>query len=213
MHKCKHCNQEFDISNKPRGWMANHSRWCDMNAKRQKYVDRLKSNDNVLLMNAAKKRTGKTNRYTKARLEDRAVPSHSRKGLIGFKGTPHTEETIHLLRQKALASPHRRLVRGICEYKGVRLDSSWELVLAKRLDEQSIEWNRPNPIPWVDNEQITHNYFPDFYLPEYDLFLDPKNPYAIKAQKKKLDCLLLQYKNIVILDTLEKCKNYTIDIK
>ena len=117
------------------------------------------------------------------------------------------------MRQKALASPHRRLVRGICEYKGVRLDSSWELVLAKRLDEQSIEWNRPNPIPLVDNEQITHNYFPDFYLPEYDLFLDPKNPYAIKAQKKKLDCLLLQYKNIVILDTLEKCKNYTIDIK
>ena len=41
IRKCKHCNVEFDISDKPSGWMANHSRWCNENPKRQDYVDKL----------------------------------------------------------------------------------------------------------------------------------------------------------------------------
>ena len=31
---CKHCKMEFEIENKPKGWFANHSRWCDKNPKR-----------------------------------------------------------------------------------------------------------------------------------------------------------------------------------
>ena len=46
---------------------------------------------------------------------------------------------------------------------------------------------------------------------KYDVFLDPKNPQAIKVQKEKLDCLLTQYKNIIIIDNLEACKNFTVD--
>ena len=207
---CKHCKAGFDISDKPKGWMANHSRWCDENPKRKEYVDKLKKNNNVGAMNEAKKKSGAYNHYLKARIEGREVPTNPRKGKTGFKGTPHTEETKQLLREKALASPHRRLKKGTVMYKGILLDSSWELELAKRLDELEIKWVRPHPIPWVDEEGVTHNYFPDFYLEDYDLFLDPKNPFAIKVQQKKLDCLLEQYKNIVIIDSIEKCKHYSV---
>ena len=206
---CKHCKKEFDISDKPSGWMANHSRWCDENPKRQEYVEKLSKNNNVGAMNAAKKKSGIHNQYTKARIEGREIPESPMKGKPGtFLGRTHTEETKQLLREKALASPHRRLKKGVIEYKGILLDSSWELELAKRLDELEIKWVRPDPIHWVDKEGVTHNYFPDFYLEDYDLFLDPKNPQAIKVQKKKLDCLLTQYPNIVIIDSLEKCKQY-----
>lgn len=204
---CKHCKEEFDISEKSKGWMANHSRWCNANPKRQAYIDNLKNN--IHLMCEAKKKSGFTNQYTKAKLEGRDVPESPMKGKPGtFLGKKHTDETKQLLREKALASPHRRLKKGVVEYKGILLDSSWELELAKRLDELEIKWVRPDPIPWIDEEGVTHNYFPDFYLEEYDLFLDPKNTQAIKVQQKKLNCLLTQYKNIVIIDSLDKCKQY-----
>ena len=43
MHKCKWCNKEFNLSNKPKGWMANHSRWCDKNPKRNDYINTIKN--------------------------------------------------------------------------------------------------------------------------------------------------------------------------
>lgn len=88
------------------------------------------------------------------------------------------------------------------------LDSTWELSLAKRLDQLNVNWTRPEPIQWIDKSGVSHNYFPDFYLEDYDLYLDPKNPQAIKFQTEKLNCLLTQYKNIVILHSIEECENY-----
>lgn len=209
---CKYCKKQFDISNKSKGWMANHTRWCHDNPKRNEYVEALKCNgdsNRILLMNSARKKTGITNQYTKSKIKGYEIPVSPRKGKPG-KSTPHTEETKQLLREKALASPHRRLKKGTVEYKGILLDSTWELELAKRLDELNIKWVRPDPIPWIDEEGVTHNYFPDFYLEDYNLFLDPKNPQAIKVQKKKLDRLLTQYQNIVIIESIKECKNFSI---
>ena len=213
IRKCKHCKDEFNISNKPKGWMANHSRWCDKNPKRQEYVDKLKNNgsiSNVELMNAARKKSGVHNQFEKAKIEGKKVPDHPMKGkeVPALQGKKHTEETKQKIKEKALASPHRRLRKGMVKYNGIMLDSSWELALAKRLDELEIKWIRPDPILWTDKDNIEHSYFGDFYLPEQDLYLDPKNPHAIKVQKEKLDCLLTQYENIVIIDSLEKCKQY-----
>ena len=53
-----------------------------------------------------------------------------------------------------------------------------------------------------------HNYFPDFYLPDYNLYLDPKNPHAVTVQKKKLDLLLKQHTNIRLILTLDDCKTF-----
>lgn len=193
MSICKHCKKEFDKKS-----ISNHSRWCDLNPKRSQY------NENLYKARAAK--TNFNNQFTYGAIVSDETKEKQR---LASTGRKHTEETKQHLREKALASPHRRLKKGVVEYRGILLDSSWELELAKRLDELKIKWVRPDPIPWVDKEGIIHNYFPDFYLEDYDLFLDPKNPYAIKVQKKKLDCLLTQYKNIVIIDSIEKCRQYS----
>ena len=205
MSVCKHCKQEFDISDKPKGWMANHSRWCDKNPKRSEYKNgSLKA---VEAMNASRKRSGIKNQYSYGA---KCSEETKEKIRIASTGRKHTEETKRKISEIALKQTHRRLKKGVIEYKGILLDSSWELELAKRLDELEVKWVRPDPIPWIDEEGVTHNYFPDFYLEDYDLYLDPKNPHAIKVQKKKLDRILTQYKNIVIIDSLEKCKQYSV---
>lgn len=120
------------------------------------------------------------------------------------------------MREKALASPHRRLVRSIRKYTQkdgtiVNLDSYWEEALAIRLDELNVNWIRPEPIKWIDDNGITHNYFPDFYLVDFDVYLDPKNPYAIKAQENKIKCLTKQIKNLIIITSVKACNTYTPD--
>lgn len=163
--------------------MANHSRWCDKNPKRKEYVE--KSKNSIEAMNTARKKSGFLNAFEKARIKGEKIPVHPMKGKNSvLKGKKHTEKTKQILREKALKSKHRRLRRGIIEYNGLKLDSSWELELAKRLDKLEIEWIRPDPLVWVDDDGITHNYFPDFYLPKHDLYLDPKNSYAVKVQEK-----------------------------
>ncbi len=126
----------------------------------------------------------------------------------GFRGRLHSEETKKIQKQKALESKHRRLLKNTVQYKGVLLDSSWELALAKRLDDLNIEWIRPNPLKWKDYSGIEHNYFPDFYLPHYDLYLDPKNPQAFKVQMEKIKILSETYANIIWLKSLSDCLNF-----
>lgn len=62
MSICKHCHKEFDISDKPKGWMANHSRWCELNPKRKNY-----GKESVAAMNSARIKNGNLNQYVKAK--------------------------------------------------------------------------------------------------------------------------------------------------
>jgi hypothetical protein len=72
-------------------------------------------------------------------------------------------------------------VRPSCriKYKNVILGSSYELILAKSLDEFNIEWTQPNRIQYKDPNGKIRTYSPDFYLPEYNVYLDPKNDFLI----------------------------------
>jgi hypothetical protein len=195
MTYCTHCNQEFD-----KRQIANHSRWCEENPKRDEYKRNLKK--------ARDARVNFKNQFSYGAV----VSDETREKLrVSATGKRHTEEVKDIIRQKALASKHRRLKKNVFIYNNILLDSSWELELAKRLDELQIAWIRPDPIPWIDELGQTHNYFPDFYLVDYDIYLDPKNKHARKVQEKKLKLLLDQYHNIVILPSLECCKSYSVN--
>jgi hypothetical protein len=75
----------------------------------------------------------------------------------------------------------RRHSRKDFNYKGVILNSSYEKKVAEELDENRIKWTRPHPLVWEDAEGVTHRYYPDFYLPDFNVFLDPKNDYLING--------------------------------
>ncbi len=65
-------------------------------------------------------------------------------------------------------------------YNGIKLGSSYEYKVALSLDENYIKWIKPKPLKYVDIKGKIRNYFPDFFLPEYNVFLDPKNDFLIK---------------------------------
>ena len=71
--------------------------------------------------------------------------------------------------------------------KEVLLESTWEYLLATWLDENDIIWERPKYVKWLDpRDNKERLYYPDFYLPMYKLYLDPKNPYVMDKDLIKM---------------------------
>jgi hypothetical protein len=65
---------------------------------------------------------------------------------------------------------------------------NYELNLALLMDTKDVTFI-PHPlpgIPWVDAEGIAHEYYPDFYVPEIDAYVDPKNKYWAKKHPDKM---------------------------
>lgn len=82
----------------------------------------------------------------------------------------------------------RKTIKYFNKYqlKNVTLESSWELDIAKYLDSKNIIWLRPDPMKWIDDKNVLHMYYPDFYLIKYNTYLDPKNPYCMKLDEEKM---------------------------
>jgi hypothetical protein len=206
---CKHCNNNFEF--KSSSEKANHSRWCDSNPKKKDYVT-------DLIARAPNNIGSKRSEETKEKIRFLHRNGHYDHIIYDtWIGRKHSDATKELLRQKALASKHRRVLRKTAKYiksdgTEILLDSSWEVALANRLDNIKINWKRPEPIEWIDKDGVTHNYFPDFYLVDKNIYLEVKNPFLLSIQKEKMDAVLKNYPNIKIISTLKSCKNFDIDL-
>lgn len=75
------------------------------------------------------------------------------------------------------------------EHNGFIFQSQWEVRMAMFLDGKSIKWTQPEPLIYIDCNGKIRKYFADFYIPEIDLYVDPKNPYCIQQQQEKLDII------------------------
>jgi len=84
------------------------------------------------------------------------------------------------------------------------MQSSWEVSIAKFLDEQGIEWVRPKCIPYKYLDGKMRNYFADFFIPSLNLYVDPKNPIIARIQKDKL--LILEKQIDLIYGTVDFLK-------
>lgn len=74
-------------------------------------------------------------------------------------------------------------------YKRINFMSSYEVELAKNLDIHNIKWILPKRFKYYVNNDIKdkyHYYTPDFYLPDYNIYLDPKNDFLINNINPKL---------------------------
>ena len=131
----------------------------------------------------------------------------------------HSLETRQKLSQAALANgiESRFGAHKSYLYHGIRFISSYEVAVAMSLDENNIKWVKPSRLAYIDLEGKKHHYTADFYLPEYDVYLDPKNDYLINhanpvlkySDKEKIDWVM-QQNNVKIFildkDTLEWSK-------
>lgn len=145
-----------------------------------------------------------------------AVAAYSEKAAETLRGRPghlHTEEEkLHLSKiacERGLGGINWRV--GQLHYKGIRMDSKYEIATAESLDEYGIRWQRPvPPLYFTTIDGKRHRYIADFYLPDYQVFLDPKNDYLIHNDcknrlgltgKEKIDLVAEQNQvRILILD-------------
>lgn len=98
-------------------------------------------------------------------------------------------------------------------YNGVKLGSTYELKLATILDKNNIIWQKPSRFKYTTYTGKQSNYTPDFYLPEYNLYLDPKNDFLIHninpgnkvkdidkiawvVEQNKISVAIIDFKNI-----------------
>ncbi len=87
----------------------------------------------------------------------------------------------------------------------VSMDSTWEVALAKRLDELNVRWIR-NPsikLPYITRGRRSRNYIPDFYLPDHDLYIEVKGYWTDAARHKMKSVQINNDVKLLILESLE----------
>lgn len=163
----------------------------NLNSLRQHEI-RCKKNPNRIDLSYIKPGHSKghkgTNQFIKAKELGLPMPivSQETREKIGktWKGKHHTEESkqkiskgIRKVIKEHPESYSSTNVNGRVkhyEYNGVILDGLWELEVAKYLDKNQIVWERPKNGFEYEWNNSKHLYFPDFYLPQYNFYIEVK---------------------------------------
>lgn len=182
--KCIYCNKECKSLNS----LKQHEIRCKLNENRK-----------ISIVDYSKRKS--SNQYIKAKennliykLSDEAKQRIS----DAAKKRTHTELTKKKLSEIARKNElggHTSKNRKWYTCKDgsiVNLHSDYEIQVAKSLDENNISWIRPSYILWTDDNNVSHRYYPDFYLKDYDVYLDPKNDYLISKDRNKIEKVCLQ---------------------
>jgi hypothetical protein len=135
-----------------------------------------------------------------------------------FYGKTHSQEAKDKLskiaKQRGIGG---RTYRKTYKYtmicgKEIYMDSSYEVKVAEELDKHNIRWERPSAMKWIDEKNTEHNYHADFYLLDYNIYLDPKNDYLIKKDKDKIHRVSTQNNvTIIVLSKRELEWNVILD--
>lgn len=180
---CQFCGSSFTTRN----GLCNHERQCKQNPNRQQlaytsfdgYNASRKAGDVITWNKGLTKATDERLANRGKVLSERYASGELKPA---FAGRRHSEATKAKLSAIAVVNqlgghPYRKKI----EYNGVSLDSNLELLLAQRLDELNIKWERCGRFPYIDANGKKHTYTPDFYLPDYNIYLDPKNDFLINS--------------------------------
>lgn len=212
--KCKYCNKLCKNDNS----LRNHERLCKLNSNRQEIVSNfIKWNDSV------SRGLGKvSNQYIKAKENGKVITiSEETKNKISkaTKGRhltkEHKDNLKIAMRKAVLNNPDSYTASNVSGrtpiifYNGFKLKGSWELETAKWLDARNIKWT--NVLNGFDYEWdgSIHIYYPDFYLTEYDRYIEVKG-YERDRDRAKWEVV----KDLIIIkkDEISKIKNNSFSL-
>lgn len=98
-----------------------------------------------------------------------------------------------------------------CYYRDIWLDSSWELAFAKHLDNLKISWQRGLKFfHYTDESGKLRKYYPDFYLPDYELYIEIKGYWTDKS-RFKLHAVKCENKiELKVLESLDQINSFML---
>lgn len=95
----------------------------------------------------------------------------------------------------------------------VQMDSTWEVAMAKKLDELGVKWTRDESLvlEYRTIRDRKRRYIPDFFLPDYDLYIEVKGYWTDAARHKMIDVQKRNPVKILILESLDAIDNVNLD--
>lgn len=212
--ECQFCKKICKNQNS----LRNHERLCRLNPNRQEIVS------NFIEYNKKRKKTGikGTNQYVKAKqlgLPKPTISDETRKKLSeNTKGRKYSEEQrlkhSYIMKKTVEKYPDSYTKNNVVGrvkniiYNGIKLKGNWEVIVAKWLDKNEIKWEHETKSFDYEWNGI-RKYYPDFYLPDFDLFIEVKG-YQTERDLHKWESV----KNLVVfkLDEIKKIKNNNLKI-
>ena len=92
--------------------------------------------------------------------------------------------------------------------KETTLQSTYELSMSNLLNELNIKWLRPKALKYNNK-----NYFPDFYLTDYNVYIDTKNDYLIRIDNAKIQQVILENNiKLYVISLKQITKEYILSI-
>ena len=84
--------------------------------------------------------------------------------------------------------------------------------MAQKLDELEVTWVRDNTLKleYISRGSRTRKYIPDFYLPDYDLYIEVKGYWTDAARHKMKDVQERNPVRILILESLDAIANVSL---
>jgi hypothetical protein len=168
---CEFCNKYYTDSS---GY-KNHVRRCKNNPNRDIHAVTPEGRAKII-------ETGKLQKWTDEKREKHSVS----------------------MRKAVLANPESYTSNNVCgrvvieDYNGEKFHGKWELAVAKWLDKNNIKWERKiKPFSYFWNDKW-HLYFPDFYLPTLDKYVE------VKGYERERDrCKWAVVPNLIVLKRKE----------
>lgn len=177
---CKYCGKKCKNPNS----LRNHERLCKSNPDRQIP----KNNFAEWNIKRTELNIPHPNQFTKAEKLGLPKPKVSEKtrlklrekGLLRRHSQEEKDKLSETMRRIAKENPDKysasQLHKRSKHYNinGFKIDGTWELIVVEYLNKSNIEWIKPKkPFEYTWNGSI-HNYYPDFYLPKYDRYIEVK---------------------------------------
>ena len=188
MFNCKFCNKECKNDNS----LRNHERLCKLNPNRQRTC----FEDASWQLKYNKTRTWhSSNQYIKAEKlglprpevskETRDKISKSVKLNNPMNNAESRKKLSESMKRIYSVNPPKVAGRSKCgNYKGFYCRSSWELAYVVYNIEHNINFKaNTNGFKYIWDGEY-HTYFPDFYLPDVDTYIEIKGYYDKRAREK-----------------------------
>lgn len=212
---CKYCRRVCKNENS----LRNHERLCKQNPERQ-IIQSNFIKYNEMIKNGIRK---PSNQFIKAKeLGVKIQVSKETRLKIGLKSKQrkHTNEAkikiSKSMKKAVLEHPESYSSNEVCGrvkrylYNGIYLTGKWELEVAKFLDKENIKWKRPNNGFQYYWNNGYHQYFPDFYLPDYDKYIEVK---GYERERDKCKYKSIEEKLIVLrLKEINQIKEGTFNL-
>ena len=186
MFNCQYCNKECKSANS----LRNHERLCALNPTRQisSFVAYNANNDP----------------WNKGKTGVQVSPMKGKPG--SFLGKKHSTETKQKISEKLSINNKGGRAKWY-DVAGQMVQGTWERDLASKFEQLNIRWlklkTNKHTLKYEMNDRV-RSYTPDFYLPDYEVFVEVKG-FWWGNDKEKMKTVLNSHpdKTIMIVEKEE----------